>query len=215
MARARRRTMRRGNRGVTAGPFAGAVKNGRALSWESLVQDLQFPQLTQALSTNAFVVGTDTVRVRVILPHNLTRGVVTMLRVRGAIYNGYQQINLAGGNGNRLVSHAMNIQLVPVTNNTVVLDSVLDPRNPTDLESNRVLWRRTYNADLNATDGVSIGAVRRIPHAGPSEIDIKSKRRWDRALWSLLLVSSYDTVEGFDHRINLDLRGLFRASDGV
>jgi len=186
------------------------------MGWESLALELELDQLTTVFGVNAFIVGADTVRVRIILPHNLSRGVVTMMRIRGMIFNVYPADNLAlPGAGRRLVTHAMNLQLVPVTNNTVVLDSVLDPRNVTDQESNRVIWRHNYTADLTAGAGADVAAVRFLPQVDTTELDVKSMRRWDRALWSLVLVSSYDTVEGFDHRINLDLRGLFKASDGV
>lgn len=186
------------------------------MGWESLAMELDLDVLTVVMGVNAFVVGANTVRIRVILPHNLSRGVVTMMRVRGMINNVFPITNLAiSVTGRRLMTHAMNMQLVPVTNNTVVLDSVLDPANVTDQESNRVLWRHTYSADLNAQAGTDVGGLRFAQQKDATDLDVKSMRRWDRALWSLLLVSSYDTVEGFDHRLNLDIRGLFKASDGV
>jgi len=218
MARHRRR--RAGGMRRAAGPFAGAMKAGRTMGWEAIAHDITFDQLSTVMTNVAFTNGPNTIRFRVLLPHNLTRGAVTMVRVRGMIAHGFSDLNLGGSaadQGNELMALPMNIQLVSVSNDAIDVSSVLDPGNPLDFESNRVLWRRTYQANLEAggTAALIDGVRRRQARGETNEIDIKSQRRWDLSQWALILVKSYNTVQSFDHRISLDLRALFKAPDGV
>ena len=47
------------------------------------------------------------------------------------------------------------------------------------------------------------------------EVDIKSKRRFDRALWALVLSLTSETTSQNDHFTAIDLRGYFKAADAL
>ena len=46
-------------------------------------------------------------------------------------------------------------------------------------------------------------------------MDIKSRRRFDRATFALIMACEYDTINETQQRIAVNLRALFRTGDGV
>jgi len=104
---------------------------------------------------------------------------------------------------------------VPIQDGAISLDSVLDPRNAADLESNRIIWRRNFYPGIETAGAPLVELVRFFANRGTIEIDVKSKRRWDRALWALIHVVSYDTIEEVNVRATRDIRAYMTAADGV
>ncbi len=212
MARRRRRNNAMNK---PTGAFAGSMSGGRSLGWESLAVDFNFDTLDVMFPSVAAVVAGRTRRFVSLLPANVTRGVVTLERLH--MQNNYaidvQNFNGAV-NGEKIYIPA-NIQLVPVQDGSISLDSVLSPRNAADQESNRLLWRHTFEALGQISAGVQIDGALTWQCRPPSEFDVKTKRRFDRALWALIYVVEYETIG--EVRVNgyLDIRALFRTSDGL
>lgn len=204
----RRGYYRRPSRGVSRrgpGAFAGTRLRGGRLGWESLISSKVY-QVTDNIFTNIGPVGT--VRFTPLIPQNVTRGVVTVMRIVGQMRVYFDSPDVLGDN-----MLDFNIQLVPVQDGNVVNNAVLDPANSADQESNRILWRRTYENEFPIS-----GATIHKASSGneqPCTIDIKTKRAFDRALWALVLVVDRTTTAGTDTRVNVDLRGLFKTADGI
>jgi len=201
--------------GKPAGPFAGQMKAGRSLGWESLSVS-QIPTiLPTAFPTAVNVVGGITTRLLTLIPENVTRGVVTLERIRGNIFVMWNAGLTFGPGGINFIPVPMNIQLAPVQNGVLATNAVLDPANAADLENNRIIWRQTWYPSWNDQVGVLVGGVRFMQQRQPFEIDVKSKRRFDRALWTLVMVVRYPTVEEVFVHAGLDMRALFRTGDGL
>jgi len=204
----RRRTRRFGRRRTVAGAFAPALRGGRSIAWESLAQAAGslpgiFPTLPQAA-------GTFTTRHRVLLPENVTRGVVTLERVRDSI-------QIWANETNPVVFEqfcTIGLQLVPTVGGAIISTAqLLVPTNAADLESNRWIWRRSY---MPHTRFIEV-ATAQVPwcRGQDPEIDIKSRRRFNRAMWALYLTVIADTTFETSIRMNIDLRALFRTGDGL
>jgi len=186
------------------------------MAWEALSvnqipihDNLAFPIL-------AFTAGIFDVRYVVLMPHNVTRGAVTLVRIRGNVvmYLESAIIALVGGDTSALV--AATIQLVPIKDNAIVDNAVANPLSSVDLESNAILWRRTYTPDLsNSVSGAVIDGERYWATHEEHELDVKVKRRFDRANWALIMAIAVDTDAAVLHRTALDIRALFLAPDGL
>ncbi len=151
-------------------------------------------------------------RFATLIPQNVTRGVVTLERVRGDAYVWFDEAQLTLSLARWTV--LLSMQLVPIRDGNIVNLSVLSSRNTGDLESNRFIWRRTYSPQRGTP--IILGAQSFDPgYSQSGELDIKSKRRFDRALWALILVVDVDATAAGLHIISMNLRGLFRASDGL
>lgn len=198
-----------------AGAFAGAMSSGRTLSWESLASEYVFNTAAVELPNIDSTAGGIDVRFATLIPINVTRGALTLTRIVGEISIFFNQVDMNATGGQASACLPMNIQLVPARNGVLEVGSVLDPRNSADLESNRIIWRRAYYPHGNNPTGISFNAVRGYLSQSPNPIDIKSQRRFDRANWALVLAASFPTADFFNLRVNLDLRGLFKAPDGV
>jgi len=172
-----------------------------------VVANLQIPNL-------AYTAGIFDVRYAILMPVNVLRGAVTLMRMRGSIHCYFDVTNVGAVNGDTGAFMSMTMQLVPVRDGAIVDLSVLNPINSADLESNRILWRRDYFPSLVVTGGLLDGQ-RVLSQLGDTEIDVKSKRRFDRANWALVLSVSLATFVNNQHRIGLSLRGLFLATDGL
>lgn len=212
MARFRRR--RRMNR-KSATAFAPAERRGKVTAWEAIAGDHFFNQASSAFPNIAYAVAAEDIRYRVLIPANVTRGAVTLTRVRGDIAIAFNKVNIDAAGGQALAVLPIVMQLVPVRNGNIVDDAVLDPSNAADLESNRIIWRRTYVADMTSDIPGTMNAVRVRNQRGPAEVDIKNKRKFDRATWALILTINFNTVEVFNLRLMTDLRALFATTDGV
>lgn len=147
---------------------------------------------------------------RVLIPENVTRGVVTLERIRGSIYISHAE--LFSALGDHLVT--LGIQLVGVVNGVVPVTGILDPDNAADLESNRWIWRKQYSVTGSS---FLVGAARQVMMAepGPAELDIKSRRRFNRADWALFLTASTGLITPAEYFMGIDLRALFRSGDGL
>jgi len=162
----------------------------------------------------AIVAGGLTTRYRVLTPINVTRGVISLVRMRGRMNTQINTTNVSGAGGQTRDVVPFNIQLCPARNGSIVNDAVLDPRNAADLESNRILWRYTMYIDAGSDqNGLLINASRFFTES--KEIDIKVKRRYDVSEWALLMVVAYDTVDEIRVNTSVDMRGLFLATDGL
>lgn len=189
--------------------------SGKTIAWESLAVNFVPEPLPTTFPNAAAVVAGSTLRFRVLLPENVTRGTVTLERVRGQVqvYWDADVLDAAAQRANMPVG--MNIQLVPIQNGVVALDSVLDPSNSADLESNRIIWRQTYYPDFANENGTAYDGIRAYQCRDNYNIDIKSRRRFDRATWSLIMTVTYPTVLETEVDAAVDLRALFRSGDGV
>jgi len=190
--------------------------SGKTIAWESIANDPVPEALNIAFPNVADVVAGQTLRFRTLLPENVTRGTVTLERIRGWVntYTLGTIIDTAGQRAN--IPIPMNIQLAPIQNGVIIGGAVLDPSNAADNESNRIIWRQTYVPNLNTPDGTAYDGVRAFQNDyASSVIDIKSRRRFDRATWALIMTVVFDTVVEVDVDASVDLRALFRTGDGV
>lgn len=167
----------------------------------------QFPTL-------AFTAAGNDIRFVTLIPQNILRGTVTIQRIVGSVacYFDVDQVGLAGGQASAFIS--AQIQLVPIANGAIQDASVLSPVNSADLESNRILWRRTYTPLLQISGGL-LGVNRMMSQIQPTEVDVKVQRRFDRALFALIFVVASANSDVTLQRVGIELRGLFLAPDGV
>ncbi len=109
----------------------------------------------------------------------------------------------------------VSVQLAPVRNGSVLNTSILSTFNAADQESNRIVWQRLY---LPQTNGIQVGpGGERLINSNRihGEVDIKVKRRFDRALWALVLVIEAGALSGALHHCQGTMRALFSAGDGL
>lgn len=205
----RRRTRRTQQKGPSR--FAGSrLGDGRALGWEGLTMQ-PFPVPITTSMTLAFSVGTVETFFTQLLPFNLTRGVVTCERIVGQMGVWFNGADLVDPGFSAMSVHAQ-IQLVPTSDGVFDPGAIIEPRSLPGLEDSRIMWRRTYWPSL-ASEDVSTGFI--PVYDSKSDIDVKSRRRFDRALYSLVLVAEMEAVDASATHVAFDLRGLFRTSDGV
>jgi len=202
--------MNRGPKRTRASAFAPGEVGGKSTGWESLSNADLPALLTVALPTVAQVSGADTNRFATLVPINVTRGNVTLLRMRGQMSIFFNQTILAQAEQHWRVN--MMIQLAPARDGNLLTDSILSAANAADLESNRILWRHTFYPA--STDSITFDIQPVITNMG-IDIDIKSKRRWDRATWALVLSCVSLTTGQDDHFISSNLRGYFKSGDAL
>lgn len=190
--------------------------SGKTIAWEALAVDLFPISLDNAFPNVAAVAAGRTLRFRTLIPENVTRGTVTLERIRGQTLFWYQDILIDGNGEEQNIVIPANIQLVPLSGGIVALDSVLNPRDSADLESNRIVWRHNYYPNFSDASGVVFSGGRFYDiRPGTEHIDVKSRRRFDRASWALIMAIEYDTVAETSQFAAVDLRALFRTGDGV
>jgi len=136
-----------------------------------------------------------------------------MVRVRGCVFTTWDVGMLAGIGGQAKVAVAYNIQLTPVRDGALDPGAILDPRNAADMESNRIMWRYTALPDFYNQEGSQVDTNR--IYADKEIIDVKVQRRWDRATWGLVMVQTFDTVDEVEIEQILEMRALFKSTDGV
>ncbi len=197
-----------------ASAFApGKMASGQAMTWEALLDAPSLTSLNTVFATQNRIIGAFNVRSLVMIPGNVTRGTVTMLRVRGTIEIYFSSAELAANVDNWPVH--MQLQLVPLQDGGVNNAAVLTPSNAADQESNKIIWQRSYYPRAGTTiTGPGAVELHENNYIG-LEVDIKSKRRFDRANWALVLVVEVETAAGALHFLTGRLRALFAAADGL
>lgn len=210
---ARRRRQRRGTLSKPAGAFAPAVKGGRTIAWESINLTTTPIVISGAFPTLAFTTGLIATRFVTLIPENVLRGPITLERVRGQIHVWHGVTESAADLANWPIKISM--QLAPLTAGVIQNSAILSSRNSADLESNRFIWKRDYYP-RTGTSITAPGALEKLSSEDHSEIDIKSRRRFDRATWALILTCDCDTsVQSIGTLVAINLRALFRTPDGV
>lgn len=159
------------------------------------------------------VVGQVQTRQFTLIPANVTRGVVTLERIRGFIEVYFDSAELASALENWFV-HLM-ITLTPVRDGDIDLTSVLSPGNQADQENNRILWQRLYSPRAGTTITAPGALEKHESNFVGQEVDVKSKRRFARDSWGLSLVMDCNVAAESLHLGAASLRGLFRAGDGL
>lgn len=196
------------------GPSAFApskLGDGRSLTWESLSGATVIPAtVTAAYPTVAHTAVNVQTRFVSQIPGNVVRGVVTLERIRGQFQYYWADGDVALTIGAWPIFAS--IQLVPLRDGGIVTDSVLSSRNSGDLESNRFIWRQAYYPSTPAFAGVGDNF---LTHEGPYAVDVKSRRRFDRALWAMILVIDIDADSILTALVCSEFRALFRATDGL
>lgn len=147
------------------------------------------------------------------VPVNVTRGVVTLERVRGTIEIYFDVAELTSNLDNWFVH--MSLQLVPARDGAVDAASALSCNNAADQESNRIIWQRLYTPDTGGTITSPGPLERHTSVFSGQEVDVKSKRRFDRSTWALALVYVCDNVADGIHLFQGNMRALFRSSDSL
>ena len=188
------------------------MSQGRTLSWESLENDNVPAILTAQFPNLAFLVGTFDVRYSVLVPVAVTRGAVTVERIRGEIRMYHEKAQISANIESWPI--LLMLQLTPVRDGVIVNEAVLDPANSADLESNRIMWRQGYYPQ----GGSDITQGTNLYHTDQEccpQIDIKSKRRFERSTWALIMTCRCLTISNDDHLCAQDLRALIRSADAV
>jgi len=189
------------------------MASGQSIGWESIFGGTVPDDIDNVLSTDVRSTGAFNTRALTLIPINVTRGIVTMLRVRGELDIYFLSSELAAAFVNWPVH--LSIQLVPARNGVFEAGAILSPQNSADQESNRTLWQRVYMPDTGTTI-TGPGAVEyHTSDKKGLEVDIKVKRRWDRAEWALMLVGEVEGVAIGLHQLSGYMRALFAAGDGV
>ncbi len=105
------------------------------------------------------------------------------------------------------------LQMLPVRAGAFDFGSALSVNNAADLESNRIIWKRSYYP----ADQVVLTLAAEDLHPGAvsidTNVDIKSQRRFDRATWGIALLA--EAVNMDEKFFAGNLRALFATSDGI
>jgi len=246
MARGFRRVRSFGRRGMTPpSQFAARMdQKGRTLQWENLFGSFQAQELDTLTFLETYDSATGSQQwVRQLVGENLTRGQVTMLRVRGNTCIWASRLGFAGPTAGPLLPSPVldgagelgaflqiweSIQLVPVVDGgidtTVNTNSFMQVANTANQESTRIVWQRFRCAKLGAVDlgAASAGTAQTVlayqSCQADTDVDVKVARRWNRSGWGLFYaieaVPQMTTPE-----LNLffsgNLRGLFKATDSL
>jgi len=227
MAFRRRRAFRRRGMKRSASAFAPAKSGGGHLDWEasgttcwSLIQTV-FPlaNIVYNVQCDGAPVAYQTVGL-VLIPLNEARGTVTLLRVRG--YLGTENGEVGATTPEELrdgTVHYM-LQLVPRDPDLITTpqgSQLLSGNKAPDQESNRIImqWIAGPGGEYSTFTGEPGGATPNSSLRWFREVDVKTKRRFLRAQWALVL-SATATVNALEQvRAFVNLRMLFRADDGI
>lgn len=241
---ARRFTGGRRRRGFSVGrkpsQFAsGRARDGRAVAWESIGGNFGFQSLgNEFVNTTYNIVGPPqySQHTRIAVPTNLTRGQLTLERVRG--YSKFyllQDIDeptgqqyyppnmIVDGNGSTVGVLWESLQLVPTINGlldfTINDNPVLQIANAASQSSNRIIWQRTHHLKLGGPIPVAaLDMWEYMPSTGNEEIDVKTRRRFDREQWTLIHsveVPIVEAVAALQVQCSFNMRAIFRSYDSV
>ncbi len=183
-----------------------------------MIMDVPTPETLSTMFPNAVrttVIGGASFDTKFVtlIPANVTRGVVTLERVRGNVGVYFDALELGDAMVNWSVM--MQLQLVMARNGAITSPAVLSPMNTADQESNKIIWQRRYypvssTSITRAGDREVISSNYRY-----QEVDIKVKRRFDRATWALAFVVEAEATALTLHMGYSSLRALFRSADGI
>lgn len=206
--------MTRGPRARAASAFApGESAKGKTLQWELILGQPTPAAIDVQFGTVVRTVGVNQTRLQVLVPGNVTRGTVTMERVRGHIQIFFNPAELAANFDNWPIY--VQLQLVTLQSGTILSGAALSPRNSADQESNKIIWQRVYYPAVGATI-TGPGALEFSPDQFAAiELDVKVKRRFDRSLWALALIVEGETTGLTLHQMSGHMRALFRSSDSL
>ncbi len=183
------------------------------MGWESLINETDPQVCSNIIGSLVRNVGAVTTRFVTLIPVNVTRGTVTCVRIRGLIEVWFDATDLAVSLTNWPVM--LSIQLVPVRNGAIEVNSILNTNNSADQESNRIMWQRQYYPTSGGTiTGPGAVEFHSSNHAFV-EVDVKVQRKFDRALWALILVAEIEADAESLHLMTAQLRALFKTGDGI
>jgi len=225
--RFRRRSFRRGRQQV-ASAFAPARIGGGHLNWEAAGTTcwdqlrVAFPLLGPAYTVACIDGGNVayTTQGLVLIPINENRGTVTLLRVRGFLGCERNADNQSTTPTLRDDTVHFILQLVPkerLVIGGVDGDQLLSGNLAADMENNRIImqwvappggeYATPYNASAAAAGGSAMWF---------REIDVRTKRRFNRPEWALVLSATTTDPSGFEKNlVYANFRMLFRADDGI
>ncbi len=189
------------------------TSGGQTIGWESILNAPEPQSITTFFPNVIRTVAPNDVRSVSLVPTNQTRGTVTLERVRGWLNVYYRSLELAT-NFDTWPIH-ISMQLVPSQDGAFTPAATLTGFNAADQESNKIIWQRLYYPDTGTTITGPGALEYHTSVCAPIPVDVKVKRRFDRALWSLMLVSESETGGIALHRVGGIMRALFRTSDGI
>jgi len=214
--RGRRGFRRVGRRRQRASAFAPARVGPQNLGWEaagSTCWDLANTEFgliqSQNIDCNGVQTQYDTLGM-VLIPGNVTRGTVTLKRVKAHIGFFQEAVNPTQLRF-QLNTFQCLLQLVPLSDGQPF--GMLAANNAGDLESNRIIWRQTMHYASTPT-GVPFTGVDAWGIAW-SDIDVKSQRRFSRAQWALVFTCTALATWQDETRIYANFRMLFATGDGM
>lgn len=213
MARHRRGRARRTLKRPATAFAGGQTSGGKTIGWESIMNAPTPVALATLFNNQIRTVSGIATKALQMIPVSVTRGTLTMLRVRSTIEVYFSSVKLAAALANWPVQLSM--QLVPARNGVFEPEAILSTNNAADQESNRIVWQRQYYPNARTTI-TSPGALK--VHTSTShgmEVDVKVKRRWDRANWALMLIANVELNAAVLHLAGGALRALFSTADGV
>lgn len=197
---------------------------GRTLTWEGLANNVCGDSIRDVLPNTAYTTvipcqGINqnfSVIYSVLMPGNLTRGVVTLERIRGSIQL-FRELPTTSANFRYQTPIPMLIQLAPINEAAVPLASaILTQRLIAHVEDQRIIWKHeAYPHPFSNTGSENTARVPWFPHG--YELDVKVRRRFNRARWALVFSATVETVL-LDNELDMfyyHLRGLFRAPDAL
>lgn len=197
-----------------ASAFApGTGRDGKTVQWEYILDNPIPEPISTFMPTAIRSVGAIDTKSRALVPANVLRGTVTLERIRGCLEVYFSSVELASSLDNWFVH--MQIQLVPLRDGDANDAAVLSPSNAADQESNKIVWQRVYYPRAGTTI-TSTGALEmhESNYVG-IKVDVKVKRRFDRATWALILVADCESNAFPLHLMAGQMRALFRAADGL
>lgn len=224
----------------------GRARDGRSLQWEGTAYAAHPVNVSAAFPNLTFLINAPPIFnvqcSQVVVPINETRGQVTLERVRGWSQFWREQSTLEPTGGNpywpsplNLVAGASvhtlveSLQLVPaqqgalVTTTTTVVgqlnNAFLSVTEPDNQDQSRIIWQRWHRLELGASVDDDSAIWRYMPQGEAADVDIKSKRRWDRSTWAL--VHTVEMRANSATQLQLltfwsgHFRCLFRSYDGL
>jgi len=225
--RRRRRAFGRRRRAV-ASAFAPAKSGGGNLTWEAAGTTC-WSTIDQVFGSKGtlYQVECDGEPVDyrtyalVLIPINTNRGTVTLLRVRG--YLGCASKNFGNVDQSELREQTVHfmLQLVPhepTLINNIDATQLLSGNLATNQESNRIImqWIRTVGGEFVTQHSFTDPVAPNGDSVWFREIDVRTKRRFDRTQWALALTATTTEPGGFEvNRVFANFRMLFRTDDGI